>query len=56
MHSSRRVHEMHATTISMYKSDLKDKILEAAKSDQHYVEIKKNYNKVFCSRKLKIMS
>jgi hypothetical protein len=37
---SRRVHEMHATTISMYKYDLKDIILEAAKSDQHYMEIK----------------
>jgi len=32
---------MHATTISMYIYDLKDKILEAAKSDQHYVEINK---------------
>jgi hypothetical protein len=28
-----RVHEMHATTISMYQSDLKDKIIEATKSD-----------------------
>jgi hypothetical protein len=28
---SRRVHELHATTISMYQSDLKDKILEATK-------------------------
>jgi hypothetical protein len=37
----KRVHEMHATTISMYKSDLKDRILEAAKSDQHYMEQKK---------------
>jgi hypothetical protein len=37
---NRRVHEMHATTISMYKSDLKDIILEAAKSDQQYMEIK----------------
>jgi hypothetical protein len=37
---NRRVHEMHATTISMYQSDLKDKILEAAKSDQKYMELK----------------
>ena len=29
---SRRVHEMHATTVSKYPSDLKDRILEAAKS------------------------
>jgi hypothetical protein len=35
---NRRVHEMHATTISMYKSDLKERIMEAAKSDQLYVE------------------
>jgi hypothetical protein len=37
---NRRVHEMHATTISMYQSDLKDIILEAAKSDQKYMEVK----------------
>jgi hypothetical protein len=36
---SRRVHELHATTISMYQTDLKDKILEAAKSDLHYMEM-----------------
>jgi hypothetical protein len=34
----KRVHKMHATTISMYKTDLKDKILVATKSDQHYVQ------------------
>jgi hypothetical protein len=28
---SRRVHDMHATTISMYRYDLKDMILEGAK-------------------------
>jgi hypothetical protein len=27
---NKRVHELHATTISMYQSDLKDKIIEAA--------------------------
>jgi hypothetical protein len=37
----RRVHEMHATTISMYQSDLKDIILGAAKSNLPYMEIKK---------------
>jgi hypothetical protein len=36
---SRRVHEFHATTISMYKSDLKDKIIEATKLDLQYMEI-----------------
>jgi hypothetical protein len=39
---NRRVHEMHATPISMYKSDLCEKILEVSKSDQHYVDIKEN--------------
>jgi hypothetical protein len=36
---SRRVHELHATTISMYQSDLKDIIIEAAKSDLQYKEL-----------------
>jgi hypothetical protein len=36
---SRRVHEMHATTISMYQSDLKDRITKAAKSDLQYKEL-----------------
>jgi hypothetical protein len=36
---NRRVHELHATTINMYQSDLKDKILEAAKSDLQYMEL-----------------
>jgi len=38
---SKRVHEMHATTIIMYKSDLKDKILEDTKYNQRYVDINK---------------
>jgi predicted PolB exonuclease-like 3'-5' exonuclease len=36
---NRRVHELHATTISMYQSNLKYKILEAAKSDLQYMEL-----------------
>jgi hypothetical protein len=36
---SRRVHEFHATTISMYPLDLKHKILEAAKLDLQYKEL-----------------
>jgi hypothetical protein len=36
---SRRVHELHVTSISMYQSDLKDKILEAGKLDLHYKEL-----------------
>jgi hypothetical protein len=37
---NRRVHEMHATTISMYCSDLKRRILEVVTSDQHYAQVK----------------
>jgi hypothetical protein len=36
---SRRVNEMHATTISMYQSDLKPRILEATKSDLQYKKL-----------------
>jgi hypothetical protein len=36
---NRRVHELYATTISMYRSDLKDKFVEAAKSDLQYMEL-----------------
>jgi hypothetical protein len=36
---SRRVHELHATTISMYQSDLKHRILEAPKLDLQYNEL-----------------
>jgi hypothetical protein len=35
---NRRVHELHATFIIMYQSDLKDIIIEAAKSNFHYKE------------------
>jgi hypothetical protein len=35
---SRRVHELHATAISMYQTDLKDRILEVAKADLQYME------------------
>jgi hypothetical protein len=31
---------MYVTTISMYKFDLKDKILEYPKLDEHYLETK----------------
>jgi hypothetical protein len=36
---SRRVHELHSTTISMYQSDLKDKIIEASKANLQYKEL-----------------
>jgi len=31
---------MNSTTISMYKTYIKDKFLEVVKIDQHYVEVK----------------
>jgi hypothetical protein len=36
---NRRVHDLHATTINMYQSDLKYIILDAAKSSLQYMEI-----------------
>jgi hypothetical protein len=33
---SRRVHELHATTISMYQTDIKGRVLEAASADLQY--------------------
>jgi hypothetical protein len=36
---SRRVHELRATTISMYQTDVKRKILEAANADLQYREL-----------------
>jgi hypothetical protein len=36
---SRRVHELHATAISMYQTDVKRKILEAANTDLQYKEL-----------------
>ena len=35
----RRVHELNATTISMYQTDLKGRISEAAKVDLQYTEL-----------------
>jgi hypothetical protein len=36
---NRRVHEMHATPIIMYQSDLKHRIIETAKSDLQYKDL-----------------
>ena len=33
---SRKVHELHAATISMYRTEMKDKILEASDIDLQY--------------------
>ena len=37
---NRRVHDMHVSSISMYKSDLKTRILEVVITDTHYLHIK----------------
>jgi hypothetical protein len=39
---NKRVHEMHATTINMYKLDLCEILLEVSKSNMCYVDIKEN--------------
>jgi hypothetical protein len=36
---SRKVHELHTTTISMYQTDIKRKILEVADADLQYREL-----------------
>jgi hypothetical protein len=48
---NRRVHEMHATTISMYKSDLCDKILEVSKSDHALCGHKGNFTTRYVATK-----
>jgi hypothetical protein len=52
----RRVHELHDTTIIMYQSYLKDRFVEAAKSDLQYMELVTNCSKVKCNRRLRIMN
>jgi hypothetical protein len=37
---NKRAHEMHVITISIYMTKLKDIIVEATNSDQHYLKIK----------------
>jgi hypothetical protein len=37
---NRRAHEVHIAAISMYKTDMKDKIIAAANSNQQYLKIK----------------
>jgi hypothetical protein len=36
---SRKVHGLHPTTISMYQTDIKSKILEAANANLQYREL-----------------
>jgi hypothetical protein len=49
---NRRVHEMHATTISMYQTDLRDRIIEVAKSDQRYEELREKLQQGILQQKL----
>jgi hypothetical protein len=37
---SKRAHEVHIATISMYRTDLKHKIIAVENLDQHHVKIK----------------
>jgi hypothetical protein len=37
---NRRAHEMHILSIGVFNTDLKDRILETANSDQQYLKIK----------------
>ena len=39
---SRRVHELHAMTISVYQTDIKGRILEAANAYLQYMELVAN--------------
>jgi hypothetical protein len=36
---NRRVHELHVTAISMYRTDIKKRILEAVNVDLQYTEL-----------------
>jgi hypothetical protein len=36
---SRRVHELHATTISMYRTDIKSRISKATNTDLQYRDL-----------------
>ena len=53
---SRRVHEMHATTISMYQIDLKGRIYEARKDDLQYMELVTKLQQGKMQQKVEIMN
>jgi hypothetical protein len=50
---SRRVHIMHATAISMHRSDLKRRILDGLVANQHYLQVKKNLQQGDVQQKIK---
>jgi hypothetical protein len=53
---SRRVHEIHAITIRIYKLDFCDRILEVSRSNLHYVDIKAKLQQGMSQHNLKVMS
>ena len=50
---SRRVHLMHATTISMNQSYLKSRILDVVVTDQHYLRVKESLKQENVQQKIK---
>ena len=50
---SRRVHEMHPTAMSMYRMDLRSRILEAATADQHFVYVEGELQQANSQQKIK---
>jgi hypothetical protein len=49
---NKKVHEMHATTISMYQKYLRDIIIDATKSDHHYEELREKLQQGILQHKL----
>jgi hypothetical protein len=50
---NRRVHLMHATTVSMHQSDLKRRILDVVVTDQHYLQVKESLQQENVQQKIK---
>jgi hypothetical protein len=50
---SRRVHIMHATTLSMHQSNLKSRILDGLSIDQHYLQVKERLQQRDVQQKIK---
>jgi hypothetical protein len=50
---SRRVHLMHATTVSMHQSKLKSRILDGLVTDRHYLQVKENSQQGDAQQKIK---
>jgi hypothetical protein len=50
---SRRVHTMHATAVSMHRSDLKRRILDGLVTEQHYLQVKERLQQGDVQQKIK---